>query len=363
MDPVLPALDGASIAGIVPALLGGRDASWLPSAALDAEAVVLLVLDGLGWNVIDGQPELVPTLASLEGGPITSVVPSTTAAALTSITTGLPPAVHGVLGYRMLVDGAVLNVLRWSVADAARAPDPLVVQRHDPFLGKDVPAITQSEFRNSGFTRAHLRGARFVGWHTTTALVEHCVRGVRAGERFVYAYYSGIDNVAHEFGLRDEVYRRELAFADSLVADLRDALPAHAALLVTSDHGQVHLERESWVELDALRDLVAVMAGDGRFRYLHAKPGRQRDLLAAAREVAGDLAWVRSRAEVLEAGWLGRGPSGVIPGRMGDVVLAASADVGFVDPALPYEAMLRSAHGSLTPQEMWVPLLAAAGRG
>jgi len=363
VELVRPALDGASIVGIVPALLGGRDASWLPAAVSGAESVVLLVLDGLGWNAICEHRDVLPNLSTMEGGPITSVVPSTTATALTSITTGLVPAVHGVMGYRMLVDGTVLNVLRWSVADGARAPDPLVVQRHVPFLGREVPVVTQSEFRNSGFTRSHLRGARFRGWHTTTGLVEHCARCVGTGERFVYAYYSGVDNVAHEFGLRDAVYRRELAFVDALVGDLRDMLPARASLLVTSDHGQVHLDRESWVELDDLRDLVAVIAGDGRFRYLHAKRGRARDLVAAARDTVGHLAWVRSRAEVLDEGWLGRGPSGAIPARVGDVVLAASADVAFVDPALPYEPLLRSAHGSLTPDEMWVPLLASPGRG
>ena len=47
--------------------------------------------------------------------------------------------------------------------------------------------------------------------------------------------------------------------------------------------------------------------------------------------------------------------------RIGDVVLAAREPVAFVDPALPNERKLRSGHGSLTPDEMYVPLLAARG--
>ena len=86
--------------------------------------------------------------------------------------------------------------------------------------------VTKSEFRNSGFTNAHLRGARFTGWTSTAVLVEHCARLVAAGERFVYAYYPGVDNVAHEFGLHDGYYERELEFADRLVADLLAVLPA-----------------------------------------------------------------------------------------------------------------------------------------
>jgi len=50
----------------------------------------------------------------MTGGPISSVVPSTTATALTSIATGLPPGQHGVVGYRVAVNGEVLNILRWT---------------------------------------------------------------------------------------------------------------------------------------------------------------------------------------------------------------------------------------------------------
>jgi predicted AlkP superfamily pyrophosphatase or phosphodiesterase len=361
-QPIRPELDGASVAGIVPALIGGAGAEWVPALARDADAVVLLVLDGLGWNAIAAHATRLPTLAAMEGGRITTVVPATTATALTSICTGLAPAQHGVLGYRMLVGGSVLNVLRWSVPDG-RAPDPFDVQRHTAFLGREVPVLTKSEFRNSGFSNAHLRGARFIGWSSVSVMVEHAVRLVEAGERLVYAYYPGVDNVAHEFGLHNGFYDRELTFTDDLVAQFVAALPSRAALVVTSDHGQIHLERDDWIELSELRPMVEVMAGDGRFRYLHARRGEAKALAAAATDLLGPHAWVRSRREVLDEGWIGTGATGTVPGRLGDVVLASRDASAFVDPALPVEVRLRSGHGSLTPDEMYVPLLAAAGRG
>jgi hypothetical protein len=361
-DPVLPALEGASVAGIVPALVGGHDAPWIPELARSAPSVVLLVVDGLGWNAVQEHAARLPTVAAMDGTAITTVVPSTTSTALTSICTGLAPAQHGVLGYRMRVGGDVLNVLRWSVPDSHRPPDPFDVQRHTSFLGREIPVVTKSEFRTSGFTQAHLRGARFVGWQTVATLVEHTVRLVASGERFVYAYYPGVDNVAHEFGLHNGFYERELQFADALVGMLLDALPSHATLVVTADHGQIHLEREDWIELPELAPLVDVMAGDGRFRFLHAKPGAAGELLEAARGVVKERAWVLSRAELLASGWLGAGATGTIPGRVGDVVLASRDASAFVDPALPVEVRLRSGHGSLTPDEMLVPLVAATGR-
>ena len=105
------------------------------------------------------------------------------------------------------------------------------------------------------------------------------------------------------------------------------------------------------------------MAGDGRFRYCYAPKGGAAGLLGAARDSVGERGWVWSRAELLEEGLLGTGATGTIPGRIGDVVIAARDDVAFVDPALPNEVQLRSGHGSLSPDEMLVPLVAARGRG
>ena len=359
-EPVLPVYDGPGLASLVPALLGARDAPWLPAPVADARSIVLLVIDGLGWDQIAARGAGLPAIAGLEGSAITSVVPSTTAAALTSITTGVAPSQHGLIGYRVRVDGTVLNALSWHT-DGRPAPDPRSVQRIAPFRGRDVPVVTKHEFRKTGFTEAHLRGARLVGWRAVSSLVERCRRLVAEAEPFVYAYYPGVDEVAHAYGLDDGFFDAEVAFADRLVGDLVSALPEHATVLVTADHGQVGLNRESWLDLGAIGALVDAASGDGRFRYLHAVRGAADELEAGARELHGAHAGVRSRDELLADGWLGPDPPMVVRRRLGDVVLAARAPVAFIDPALPGEANLRSAHGSLTAAEMQVPLLGARG--
>jgi hypothetical protein len=361
VDPLIPDYRGACLSRVGPELLGAREAPWLPEGVRDADAVVLLLLDGLGWIELREHADLMPTLSAMTGGPISTVVPATTASALTSLTTGLPPSQHGITGFRVLVEGAVLNVLRWHDG-SRRPPDPTTVQRRAAWSGRPVPAVVRSEYRDGGFTRAHLSGSRFVGWHTPSALVEHARRLVAAGERFVFAYYPGIDTIAHEFGLRDAFYARELVAADRLVADLLDALPPRAALAVTSDHGQVHMEPEMWLELGDLLPLVEVQAGDGRFRSLYAREGARDELLAGLRERFGADAWILTRREVLEAGWLGPDPIRPVGARLGDVVLAARGPVAFVDPAVPFEARMLSAHGSPTEVEMLVPLVADRGR-
>jgi predicted AlkP superfamily pyrophosphatase or phosphodiesterase len=100
----------------MPALVGGQEAPWMPAGVTDADSVVLLVLDGLGWSAIEEHRASLPTLAAMDGGPITTVVPSTTATALTSIATGLAPAQHGIRGFIHRQQQRFSNGLEWFVA-------------------------------------------------------------------------------------------------------------------------------------------------------------------------------------------------------------------------------------------------------
>ena len=361
-EPLVPDYDGACLSNVAPVLLEPPPdrPGWLPASAWGAEQVVLLALDGLGWDQLDERRALAPTLAAMEGGPITTVAPSTTATALSSLALGAPPGEHGVVGYRINVRGDVLNVLRWQTpsGDARSFIPPDRIQSQPAFRGHRPVVVTRAEFAGTGFTAAHLADVRFSGWRVTSTLVTEVDQALRAGERFVYAYYDGVDKVAHEYGL-GEHYERELASVDRLVAELASVLPAGAALVVTSDHGQVHVgEAVVPIHDDVMRH-CELLSGEGRFRWLHALPGQADDLAAAARECHAGRAWVRTRDEVVAEEWFGPKVSEAAAARFGDVVLAAIDPVAFEDPndTGPYRLVCR--HGSLTGAEMRIPLLAA----
>jgi hypothetical protein len=360
VNPTVPDYHGAWVGGLLPGLRASTPPAWMPDPVRgDADIFLVLVLDGLGWRMLTEREELAPTMCSMEGGPITTVAPSTTAAALTSITTGATPAEHGVVGYRFRVGGQVMNALRWQYDGEKRGPKPTEVQAITPFGGYDTPVVSKAEFATTGFTAAHLRGGTLHGWRTPATIVTRCRNLLAEGHRMVYAYYDGIDRVSHAFGLADDFLRDEIRATDRLVAELLDVLPARGALVVTADHGQVDVGAAGQRSLDAVAPLVAAYSGEGRFRSLHARTGAAGELLAAARECFGDLAWVRSRDEVVAEGWLGHRMNRTVAGRLGDVVLAAREPVAFVDPGYLQEATLESMHGSLTDDEMLVPLLAA----
>ena len=87
--PLVPEYAGGCLCNVVPALFGPRGTSelpgWFPAPARDARQVVLLVLDGLGWDQLQERLQLAPVLAGMAGGAIDSVTPTTTATSLVSI--------------------------------------------------------------------------------------------------------------------------------------------------------------------------------------------------------------------------------------------------------------------------------------
>jgi Type I phosphodiesterase / nucleotide pyrophosphatase len=368
--PLLPDYSGPNLVGLIPAFVAAPDVrpGWLPEPARSAAQVVLLVVDGLGWLQLQDRRHLAPNLAAMTGGPITSVVPSTTATALTSLTVGVPPAQHGIVGYRIVVEGPtgaeVMNVLRWKTVsgDARAFVEPHGFQPLQPFLGRQVPVVSKSEFAGTGFTEAHQRDVPVAGWSLVSSLAVEVRRLLEEGEPFVYAYYEGVDKIAHMRGF-GAYYDAELIALDRIVGDLLEGLPPGAALAVTADHGQVDVGPRATVLDERVLKEAALISGDGRFRWLHAEPGAAVDRLADAAGTAyGDEAWIVTLEEMEREDWFGGRLRPEVRTRVGDVAIIPYEPVAYLDPADGGDARLMCRHGSLTPEEMLVPLLAGPGR-
>jgi len=372
--PVLPDYAGGCIANLVPRLVTGTASStdapdWMPEVAEHARQIVLLVIDGLGWEQLRARAVLAPTLSAGAGidRAITSIVPTTTAAALTSITTGRPPSGHGILGYRLADGDRILNMLRWTLGngpldDARRSVPVRAFQPIAPFPGSRhaVPVVSKFDFGGTGFTAAHLGDSPLFDYRVPSSLAVEVADRLDAGAPFVYAYYDGIDKVAHAYGFGPH-YDAELTSVDRIVADVVATLPPGAVLLVTADHGQI--EVGSRVELlgrEAMA-MITFFSGEGRFRWLHARSGSTGDLVELLEELYGDTTWVRTRGQLIDDAWFGGPLSAAFADRLGDVALIPHEPIAFVDPADTGENRLACRHGSLTTDEMLVPLVALGG--
>lgn len=370
-SPRCPDFANACVTNIVPALLGPSGTqnlpAFFPQLVQGARQVVLLVVDGLGWHQLQDRlqlnPSCTPTLAAMQGQSITTIAPTTTVTALTSIATGAAPGEHGLIGYRIDFSGQIVQMLRWadSRGDARRRLAPRDVQPCPPFLGASVPVLSKAEFDGTAFTEAHLRDQKMFSWRAASSMVVDVRTLLARGEKFVYCYYDGIDKIAHERGF-GEFYDAELFAVDRLIADIATVLPKDAVLLVTADHGQVMVGDNTMpLSSDVTRHL-SYQSGEGRFRWLHVEGGRVDEVVAAATAHHGKDAWVMTRDEMIDAGYFGRRVNDAVRRRMGDVAVMAKAEVSFDDPADKSYFALQCRHGSMTSAEVDVPFLAMAAR-
>lgn len=364
MKPPVPAYGSESLADVGPSVLaamgvpGEENALELPPAP---RACVLLV-DGLGWELLRAHAEEAPYLASLPGRALSAGFPATTATSITSLGTGRPPGVHGMLGYQVAIPGEdrLLNCLRWAdgVDPLTWQPVPTVFERAAG-AGIATANVSAGAYKGSGLTRAVYRGARYAAADSMGQLVARAEECVREGERsLVTVYHSQLDSTGHVFGAGSPAWRHQLAFVDLLARRLADAMPPGAACYVVADHGMVNPGRR--VDVDAEPELlagVALFGGEPRARHLYARPGAAPDVLATWRERLAGQAWVMSREEAVAEGLFGP-VSPAMAGRVGDVLAVPYADLAIVaTEAEPLESSFVGMHGSLVAAERLVPLL------
>lgn len=359
-DLIMPAFGNGCISDLVPAILERPDTPLplLSEQVLNSASVVMVVIDGLGWNQLQQRSHLAPTLMSMEQRRATTVAPSTTSTALTSLVTGTPPGQHGLVGYRVYVNGEVLNTLRWTTprGDARKLIIPSEFQTEPAFFAQRPVVVHNAAFKGSGFTMAHLGDVRYRRVHTMSSIVVQARRAVLASEPFVYIYYDGIDKIAHAHGF-DEFYDAELIACDNLIAELMMSLPRGSAVVVTADHGLVDCVGTATPIASEVTQHVHTQSGEARFRWLHSEPGRQRELLATAESAHSDRAWVLPVEEMIDEGFFGPQVTAATRSRLGDVALVAKDRWYFTDPKDNPKTKLIGRHGSMTADEMFIPVL------
>jgi hypothetical protein len=375
--PSLPRYGTRSLGELVPSLLSclGIDGFANPLAIEPAARSCLILVDGLGWELLRANPGAAPFLTSIARQPLTTGFPATTAASLSSLATGVPPGEHGLVGYTMALPGydRAFNTLTWSlygvgprvelvneVVPEAFQPIPTLAERAAA-AGLRTHHLGPAFHEWSGLTRAIGRGERFHPADSLEAVAEGALRLLGAPRTFVFGYHPRLDAAGHVHGVASQAWKDELVAVDQAVRLMAEQLPADTLLVISGDHGMVDLRPEERLDLADHPDLAAgvrILGGEARARYVGTEPGATEDVLSAWRSTLGDRMWVWTRDEAIATGIFGPRVTDRARERMGDIVTAAHGKVGVVQREVdPAQARLNGHHGSLTPAEQLVPLL------
>ncbi len=326
-------------------------------------AVVLLV-DGLGSVALDAHRGYARRLlAAPRADVIQSVFPSTTASALASLTTGVLPGAHGLIGYLGFDSSGdrVVNQLTGWGGDLDPGSWQRVPTLFERATTDGIPAfaVGPGRYRDSGFTAAVLRGAEYRSGDSIAARLAEVRRIHAAHDRsLTYVYAPELDVAAHATGIASDAWSAALDEVDAAVGTFAAGLGPQAGLLVTGDHGGLDIPRDDQIIVSPeLLEDVRHVSGEPRCLALHLEPGADAAAVLARWQAAeGGRAWIATRDDVVAAGFFGDVDPDVMP-RIGDILVAARKRVAYYLDANDRGRTMIGQHGSLTPEETHIPLL------
>jgi hypothetical protein len=382
---VRPDYRGGGIVNLMASVIasrGGGRTGYAPLDGLDTgtlaepNTLVLVVVDGLGHRHLTSAGGA-PALQRCVRGRMTSVFPSTTAAAIPTFFTGLAPQQHGLTGWHMLFReiGTVAAVLPFrprcggrSLCDGGVTPQtllglaPLFDRLPDPSW-----VVAPERIVHTDFNVAASGSARRLGYRTLGELCERVVEAAAAPERkFVYAYYPELDALAHVHGIGSAAVQAELMRIDAAFDSLLRALKGTATTVVlTADHGFVDTVPKTRVALQDHPDLAAMLTlplcGEPRVAYCYVDPDRVADFEDyVATHLAEGFDLERGR-DLIAREWYGLGtPHPRLAERIGHYVLVGRGSWTITDVALGEKPHVQvGVHGSASEDEMYVPLIVA----
>ena len=347
-----------------------------------ADKVVSFILDGLGYLKLEELAEkgLVDLSRFDIRIPLTSVFPPTTTTSLTSLSTGVSPVVHGILGYKLFLRevGAVVNMIKLSTPGAPDGSIKNVGVELEKFVS--VPTIYErlrekgvksylflpKYIVNSGLSGILYRGVEeivaFISLSDLFVLLKKALR--LPGRVLLGVYWPVTDTLAHLYGPESEPFSLEVSWFFRAMEENFLGQGAGVPVLVTADHG--------FVEVDPQKDLIDVKAspelmgsiifqpvGDLRAGYFFVREGRKevvREYLE--RRYPGEFLVMETEAALESKIWGLEEPSEGVRARLGDLVALARGRKLFFWPE-GEEFVLRGMHGGLTDRELLVPFLVA----
>lgn len=321
------------------------------------ENVVLMLFDGMGTAILDKHVEQSPFLRSHIRGGISSVFPTTTVAATTSIESALTPLEHAWLGWTLWFDEIGKNVCVFPNTEYGTDE-----QAADYNVAKTIIPHTTLEKQINDTDDAK---AYFISRHATIKIdsVQEICANVKnlcaqKGKKYIYTYWNQPDHDIHDYGTTDAHVAEQIKFIDESVQSLCNDLE-NALVIVVADHGLIDARWKSLLDYPEICEcLVRVPSFESRALSFFVKDGMQDVFKERFLRAFGKDYILLSHEEVLQNGIFGSGvPHKKSESFLGDFLAIATSDL-CIEPFALDEHPFVGAHAGLCEDEINVPFIA-----
>lgn len=337
--------------------------------------LTFVVVDGLGADLIADHSGHCPTLhrALVDSGDVVSSgLPSTTAAALASITTGVPAGTHGLLGYQLRDPRShqLVNHLKPFPSGVTPATWQPVATHFETATQRGIGTLVVGErrFQGTDFSESILRGGNFVSSHSLDDHLQAYRSFADSNEYGLgYLYWPTLDRIGHAKGVDSVAWRDALEQFEGFFRTLCSLIAPGEHVVVLADHGMVDVPADQHWVMDSshpVRSAISLWAGEPRCVHLYLHDPLEAEVIASELStILQGVATVLSRQECLERGLFGPGTPAVFE-RVGDLVLFAGGHSALYDEqtATIQSRQMIGQHGSWTAREMRVPAIILSGR-
>ncbi len=360
------------------------------------ENVVLFVFDGLGnreWQRQAGRGFFGAMSARGYVRPISTVFPSTTAAALTTISTGLTPQEHGLPEWYVYMEevGAVILTLpfvragEWGRDTLLGSMDP-----RDLFDGRTIfrrlrdsgvlsASFASRSLANSAYSRVSRRGAEVVPYISASDLSVSLRRRLETsrGRRFFYVYWSSVDTLEHAYGPNTDEAGVEAslishALQEGFLNTLSREVAKRTLVMATADHGQLNVNPRETLYLNRSRKVMDSLNlspsgakippwGSARDAYLSVKQDHLSEVESYLSTKLQGVASVLRTGEAVQLGLFGVGrPTRRFLRRVGNLMILPHGKKTVWYRYEKGESLeMRGHHGGLSRDEMTIPFAVA----
>lgn len=346
-----------------------------PGQLKDSKSIVLIIIDGLGYDYIMKHGKNSFLKKHLKGS-ITSVFPPTTATALTSFNTGLAPQQHALTGWFTYIKefGSIATILPFYprggstsyYKDGFKYGDCFNVYSFYQNLGIKSYTINYKDHINSAYNKKAARGSKRIPYKTLSGFFSTIKKTVKRKDKkkFVYAYWPVFDGICHYYGTKTRHSLKHFKEIDNKFKKLAASLSGTGTnLIVTADHGFIDTPLDKYVMLNFYPKIYECMSmpksGDARVSYCYVHPSKAKQFEKLVKKELSFCCTIHKSTDLVKKNYYGLyevNPR--LLDRIGDYVLIAKKDYVIRD-FMPNETIqpFLGNHSGLSKQELYVPLI------